>query len=139
MRHIILALAIIGAVLLIPREASACFCASPDLSRSIRNADSIFSAEAVEVSPETVVLEVEEVWKGRAAGRLILHQHRSSCTLDYKVGEKYLIYARRYKDWLTGEYRLTTSQCDRSRKIAEAEVDLARLRGLKGRGARRAL
>ena len=139
MRHIILALAIIGAVLLNPEDASACFCASPDLSRSIKNAQSIFSAAAVEVSPETVVFEVEEVWKGRVAEKLTLHRDQSSCTIDFKVGEKYLIYARRYKDWVSGEYRLTTSQCDRSRKMAEAEADLVRLRGLKRQGAKRLL
>ena len=126
------ALTISAAVLLNPENASACFCASPDLSRSIRNAQAIFSAKAIEVSPKIVVLEVGKVWKGRVAERLTLHSTQSSCDLRFEVGETYLVYARKYKDWLSGEYRWSTDQCARSRRMAEAKEDLLKLRELVG-------
>lgn len=128
MRHLIIFFLIIAATtLMYPPSASACFCQPPDLTRSIRNASFIFSGKVVEISPAKVVFEIEVVWKGVARDRLTLHRYQSSCELVFENGRTYLVYALKSKDWLSGASRLSTNQCSRTRRIAEAEVDVARL------------
>jgi hypothetical protein len=123
--------AVIAITLLNPGNSSACFCSPPDFSQSIMSAKAIFSGKAVEVSPEKVVFEVEEVWKGQVHENFTLSVYQSSCHLNFKEGETYLVYALKYKDWLSGEDKWSTNQCTRTRRSIEAKEDIDRLWSLK--------
>jgi hypothetical protein len=68
-RYPAVVLAVIATVFLSPQSASACSCA-PDVTKAIKDANAIFSAEVVEVSSGRVVFDIAEVWKGKVSGRL---------------------------------------------------------------------
>jgi hypothetical protein len=131
MRYISLLLASIGAIVLYQGTAKACFCGPPNFSQSIISAKTIFSGKVVEASPERVVFQVDEVWKGQHKEKFTLTMNGSSCDFYFKVGETYLVYALKDKDWLSGEDRWYTHLCTRTRKIAEAKEDIDRLWSLK--------
>jgi hypothetical protein len=131
MRYISLLLASIVAVVLCQADANACFCGLPDLSQSIKSAKTIFSGKVIEASPERVVFEINEVWKGQLKEKFTLSVNGSSCDVYFNVGETYLVYALKDKNWLSGEDRWHTHFCTRTRKIAEAKEDIDRLWTLK--------
>jgi hypothetical protein len=124
-------LAVITALLLCPQNVSACFCGSPDLTKAIRNANAIFSGKVVEVSPERVVFDVHEVWKGKVSSSLVLSQRGGSCDLTFEVGKTYLIYARKYRNMLSEDDRWSTDECSGSKNMSKADKDLKRLWVLK--------
>ncbi len=138
MKYISLLLAFVGATVLYPGNAAACFCSPPDFSRSIMSAKAIFSGKVVEVSPEKVVFKVDEVWKGKLEEKFTLSMNQSSCNFSFKVGETYLVYTLKNKDWRSGEDRWFTNQCTRTRKIAEAKEDIDKLWSLKLNRAKKA-
>lgn len=131
MRCFGLIVALIATIFLSPQSIFACFCGSPDVAKAIWKANAIFSAKVVEVSSERVVFDIEEVWKGHVSGTVVLNQQGSSCDLNFKAGQIYLIYARKYKHMLSAEDRWSTDVCHGSKNMADAEKDLRKLWSLK--------
>lgn len=133
---------IFGAILMTPQTVAACFCgaeeeANPEgvyrthLFKSIVKAGAIFTAKASKVTSDSVVFETETLWKGQVGERFVLHSSAGSCDLNFETGGTYLIYARRYRDVVSGQERWTTSRCDRSKRLVNASEDIKQLRSLK--------
>lgn len=143
---VLLALSLVG---LLPDCASACMCAiegSPKerVREAISGSDAVFSGEVVELEkapPDTemvegtmltvmgggreatVTLRVSEVWKGpeRQTVRFTTPVADGiSCAHPFKEGRGYLVYAN-------GEQDLRVDGCSETKKLPEAEADLATL------------
>ncbi|MDQ4067169.1 MAG: hypothetical protein M3114_06240, partial [Thermoproteota archaeon] len=69
-----------------------------------------------------MIFEVGEVWKGEGLVKrdeILLFAPEGDCSFDFRVGELYLVYAT-----YNIENMLTTSTCDRTAQLSEAQADL---------------
>jgi len=78
-----------------------------------------------------VVFKVNGVWKGKLEEKFTLSMGQSSCDFSLNVGETYLVYGLKNKDWHSGEDKWSTNQCTRTRMITEAKEDIDKLWSLK--------
>ena len=85
-------------------------------------------------------IAVTEVWKGEAGDTMVIYSARygSSCGIEFRVGQKYLIYGshRRTKDLrnyftitIPDSVITTTGRCTRTREFESAGEDLQQLPG----------
>lgn len=100
-----------------PAPAYACTCAIIDTEAAAGYADTIFSGTAVDrreslvgadgirssADPAYYRFEVDKAWKGDAYEKTTLSTEMSSesCGADFKMGEKYLVFARKDGAMLT--------------------------------------
>jgi hypothetical protein len=115
------------------QPAAACSCPGPlSAVEAFAQADAVFAGRMVsqrlveryrEGAPQTtaVTFHVDEVWKGPVEPRLVVltHAQPPACGYAFDRARRHLVYAR----FDAGE--LTTSACDRSAPLDQAEEDLA--------------
>lgn len=140
MRPVVLLLGIVIVVLLASPAANACTCAgnSPPCE-SFGTADAVFAGTVIserlseqpkktdpnEVEldwvPRGVKFSVEQAYSGVTGTEIEVFTGRGGgdCGVGFRTGQRYLVYAYRYKD------KLTTSICTRTRPFAQATEDLA--------------
>lgn len=113
-----------------PIPAKACTCAPLTPAEAAAEARSIFEGRVLSVEREDgelrVLFKVVQAWRGvRATRAVVLTQNNSArCGYGFAVGETYLVYTE--PPSRDGEPE-TTGLCSRTRRIAEAEEDLAHL------------
>ncbi len=113
-------------LVLAPREARACSCmAPPPPAEARKGADAVFEGRAFSMSSDSrrahYRFEVDRVWKGEVGGRVEISTalHSAACGRTYRIGTKYIVYARRSPD---GD--LNDGSCSRTRAIHAATEDL---------------
>jgi hypothetical protein len=129
-------------------EAYACSCAgSSDVAAAYRDADAVFAGEMIrggieDPDPEDgtreggIEFRVDGSWKGVPGGSAVVYGQdtmyygeleegkmytSNSCAYPFEKGERYLVYASRYKDGFRVE------GCGRTTSLADAGEDLRAL------------
>ena len=124
-------------------SASACVCALSPKSISLKNAVAkakseaavVFSGQAIELDNSIVKFRVERLWKGAPTEKIVLintgtgkseggDRIISSCAYNFRLGEKYLVYAYR------SEGKLETNKCTRTAVMEGAAEDVGMLDNL---------
>lgn len=118
--------------------AWACSCVEGPLESAVSEAGAIFSGEVFEIldvpgsdsfiRQRAITLRIEDSWKGLEADAttvtLLTSSQGSTCGYDFRKGQRYLVYAFRWKgSW-------STNLCTRTMPIADAEEDLTFLETL---------
>ena len=119
-----------------PEQSYACTCIPPGSpSEALAGSAVVFMGEVVSVReyeggrnalrPDTVEFDVKTVWKGPDDRRRSLKTNgdSASCGFPFVEGNTYIVYSR---------FRSKVSLCSRTRRVSEADYDLAVLG--KGRG-----
>lgn len=140
MRPVVLLLGIVIVVLLASPAVNACTCAgNTPPCESFGTADAVFAGTVIgermserpkktdqnEVEldwvPRGVKFSVEQAYSGVTGTEIEVFTGRGGgdCGVGFRTGQRYLVYAYRYKD------KLTTSICTRTRPFAQATEDLA--------------
>lgn len=111
----------------------ACNCAINSVEAEYENSSAIFSGKVIQLIDEnknkklistgdqiTVILEVQEVWKGVNESQIMLHTVRSSasCGYEFEIGKEYLIYATER------EQGFHVSSCSRTTTLSHAISDI---------------
>lgn len=118
-------------VTLLPRPASACSCVETSPQAAFDTHGAVFEGRVVETTPAEdpagvmhVVLEVVQQWKGVDSERVELTTPAmgSMCGVTFEPETSWLIYA----DVGSGG-ELSTDICQRTRRIEDAEEDIALL------------
>jgi hypothetical protein len=144
MKKIKMLLFVAGIMLAGYTSTSACVCDLPlkriSLKKAVAKAKSeasfVFSGEVVELDDSIVKFKVERLWKGTATGEIILintgagkteNNDRiiSSCAYNFRVGEKYLVYAYGFIG------KLSTHKCTRTGVLAGVVEDVRMLENLR--------
>lgn len=94
----------------------------PDPAKREANRDQ----EEIDVLPRTFRFSVEQPYLGIDGAEIEISTGSGAgdCGYDFKIGQRYLVYAYRYKD------QLTTSICTRTKSFERANEDLAFLGNL---------
>ncbi len=131
--------AAIVVIFTLPERADACECGTPGPCQALSYADAVFTGVVTDVSavltPDgnsetgTVTTFVADRSFVGPTGMVVLKSRLSSCEFQFRVGERYLVYARRASDG-----SLTTSLCSRTNLLANADQDLAFLTSLPSAG-----
>ncbi len=113
MRKVSISFVAIIFLLLSFETASACLCFGLEkrtpkevriqLNGELKKASLVFSGEVTQLDEFKVTFRVEKVWKGETVEEIIMSTGaidngegkviRTSCDYDFKLGEKYLVYA----------------------------------------------
>ena len=95
-------------------------------------ADVVFSGLVTKITPpnegdfrETISFNVEKPFKGVSDNVVDITDSRTSCSVSFKEGEKYLVYAYRSDD-----KKLYTSYCTRTTELSKGNDDLVYLNRL---------
>ena len=126
-------------------SASACVCALSPKSISLKNAVAkakseaavVFSGQAIELDNSIVKFRVERLWKGAPTEKIVLintgtgkseggDRIISSCAYNFRLGEKYLVYAYR------SEGKLETNKCTRTAVMERAAEDVTDSEAVRG-------
>ena len=140
MRPVVLLLGIVIVVLLASPRANACTCAgnSPPCD-SFGTASAVFSGTVIservseqpkqtdrneveiDWAPRAVKFSIEQAYSGVTGTEVEVFTGRGGgdCGYSFRSGQRYLVYAYRYKD------KLTTGICTRTRLFTQATEDLA--------------
>ncbi|MEM7154175.1 MAG: hypothetical protein AAF799_15110 [Myxococcota bacterium] len=119
-------LAVVFTSWLAPRVTRACSCMMPPPpAEAMERADAVFEARPFSMTNNGVRaryrFEVDQVWKGDVGPRVEISTSMSSaaCGRTYRIGTRYVIYARRGSDggWTDG-------LCSRTRTSQSAAEDL---------------
>ncbi len=125
-------------------SASACVCALSlnkriSLKKAVAKAKSeaavVFSGQVIELDDSIVKFRVERLWKGARTKEIVLintgagkseggDRIISSCAYNFRLGEKYLVYAYR------SEGKLETNKCTRTAVMEGATEDVGMLENL---------
>lgn len=139
MRRVVLLLAVVTVVLLVTPPAYACSCGGGGAPcESFGTAAAVFAGAVIGVRenpppkkidrnaadslpPFVYKFSVQQAYSGVANAEVEVFTGRGGgdCGYDFKVGQRYLVYAYLYKG------KLTTSICTRTRPFSEATEDLA--------------
>lgn len=102
------------------------------ITREFNESDSVFSGEVVALDTLTVKFKLITMWKGDAFEELTMSTgtkktsqgtYRSwSCDYNFKVGEKYLVYARADED-----NQLVARACTRTNVLSHGQADTPEL------------
>jgi hypothetical protein len=102
------------------------------IAKEFNESASVFSGEVVALDTFTVKFKLITMWKGDAFEEFTISTgakkisedsyRRSSCDYDFKVGEKYLVYARADDD-----NQLVARACTRTRALSSGQTDLPEL------------
>jgi hypothetical protein len=152
MKRITMLLAAFGLMLASYTSASACVCDLPlkrvSLKKAIAKAKSeaevVFSGQVIELDDSIVKFRVERLWKGTPAEEIVLTNTGmgkapsgdriiSSCAYNFRMGEKYLVYA------YGSEGKLQTHKCTRTAVSEDAVEDYMMLENLAPKKKVRAL
>lgn len=93
-------------------------------SEALKTSDVVFTGEIIEIQKgssddeEKITFKVNSVWKKDVGETFTLITRKVSCGFFGKVGEKFLIYAYKYKE------TFTTNGCTRTRFLENADKDL---------------
>ncbi|HYZ59872.1 MAG TPA: hypothetical protein VE544_09480 [Nitrososphaeraceae archaeon] len=108
--------------------SSSCSCGNEALKtakEALEKSNMVFVGRITEVidasSYKQMIFEVGEVWKGEGLVKrdeILLFAPEADCSFDFRVGELYLVYAS-----YNNENMLTTSTCDRTAPLSEAQAD----------------
>jgi len=135
MRKVFFSFAAIIFLLLSFETASACLCIGLEkltpkevrmrLNGELKKASVVFSGEVTQLDEFKVMFLVEKVWKGETVEKITMSTGaidngdgtitRTSCDYDFKMGEKYLVYATGL-----GE-KMQTYQCTGTGEIKNSE------------------
>jgi hypothetical protein len=74
--------------------------------------------------PTIVTFNISRLFRGDSAGQIAVVGDGTSCDQPFKHGEAWLVYAR------TREGRVTTTECTRTRLLADAGEDVKYLEGI---------
>ena len=133
-RTILLLLGVVICMLFKTGVGLACTCELPPvgitpkqaISQARDKSKAVFSGKVVEViqNPQFLYVEVrfkvESSWKQVRTDELIIRTGRGGdCGYRFEVGQRYLVYA-----YGSGESRLETNICQRTRELDDAEEDL---------------
>jgi hypothetical protein len=130
-------LAAIAVVFALSEPADACDCGVPGPCQALSFADAVFTGVVTDISPVltpdgngvtgfVTTLAADRSFVGRTGtGTVILTAKLSSCDFQFRVGERYLVYARRASDG-----SLIASSCSRTKLLTDADEDLAFLTSL---------
>lgn len=147
MRYLIVVMAVVGWLTVTSSVAQACSCMAPGTPcESYGTANAVFVGTAVSVrdverpKPENV-----ETWHDQRVYKFSVEQSYlgvssteveistgfggGDCGYQFKIGERYLVYAHSYQN------RLSTSICSRTKSFASANEDLAFLGNLSSAAA----
>ena len=137
-RAILHALGVITFLLMLPGIGHACSCSLPPIGKTEKQlielerkkSKAVFVGEVLEIIvPNTpsgepawvaeVKFKVQKSWKGSVAEEVSVFTANVCCICGYmfKVGERYLVYAH-------GSDKLGTDICTRTKRMANAEIDL---------------
>ncbi|WP_286185124.1 hypothetical protein [Bacillus sp. SD075] len=121
----------------LPTYSYACSCVLPGKpEEELEESTTVFSGKVMEImdknknnlfqssaDPISVLLEVEETWKGMDKSEVVVHTERSSasCGYEFSVNKDYIVYANE-KDG-----GLHVSLCSRTALLSEADEDLQAL------------
>jgi len=140
MRPVVLLLGVVIVVLLAGPRANACTCAgSSPPCESFGTASAVFAGTVIgervserpkrmdrneveiDWAPRAVKFSVEQAYSGGIGTEVEVFTGRGGgdCGYGFRIGQRYLVYAYRYKD------NLTTSICTRTRLFTQATEDLA--------------
>ncbi len=114
-----------------------CFCSPGPVCEDTWKAEAVFVGTVVAIDrnqstnredhySNQVKITVEEPFRGDVGIQIVLLTGMSTCDVNFKVGQQYLVYAQKS----SVENRLTTSICTRTRLLSEASEDLSYLRNL---------
>ena len=128
-------LASVAVVFISSERAEGCQCVATSPCQALSSADAIFAglvsdisqvytADGNSISGSVVTLAIERNFVD-ALGIVVLKQDHNSCNVQFRLGQRYLVYARRGSDG-----SLATSQCSGTKLLAEADDDLAFLMSL---------
>jgi len=102
------------------------------IAREFNEAASVFSGEVVALDTFTVKFKLITMWKGDAFEEFSISTgtkkisedfyRSSSCDYNFKVGEKYLVYAR-----ATDDHQLVAQSCTRTKVLSTGEADTPEL------------
>ena len=127
MRLFAASLALLAA--LAPGSAAACSCVELTAERAFEQHAVVFEGRVLETTPPDepsgalrVVLEVVQRWKGADSERieLVTPAVESMCGVSFVPETSWLVYAD-----VGADGAMTTGLCDRTRRIEQAEEDLA--------------
>ena len=118
-------------------DVHGCFCAPGPACEDTWKAAAVFVGTVVAIqkreptnredhSSNLVKISVEESFRGDVGIQVVLLTGMSTCDVNFKQGQQYLVYAQKS----SVENRLTTSTCTRTRLLSEAGEDLSYLRNL---------
>jgi hypothetical protein len=118
-------------------DVYACFCGPGAPCEDAGKAAAVFVGTVVAIDKRKVDsrddpysfevrISVEQAFRGIVESEVVLLSGQSSCDINFKQGQQYVVYAR--KSSIAN--RLTTNQCTRTRPLAEASEDLVYLRNL---------
>ncbi len=145
MKRILSVLFLLAFSLLNAESALACVCGGEPrplsdeevraaIAKEFEQSVAVFSGQIVELDRFKVKFKVAKMWKGDAAGEIVMstgavkidetHSRSSSCDYRLKLGEKYLVYARKF------EAGLVAYKCTRTNLLVNAERDITELDNL---------
>ncbi len=112
--------------------ALACRCPPRKLSTNVSRSLSVFSGKVTKITFNqlpaergryTVILEVEQVWKGEIKKKITLITQATSCDIRFREGESYLVFASMHKD----ASELTTDICSGTGLVIERKENIEML------------
>lgn len=116
-------------MLLAADEAFACVCAPGDFEYSRGSAVAIFSGEVQQITDDSVVFKVREVWKGEVTKTFSISRvrKRDGCDFTFRVRQTYLVFALPWPVRERGQTLLYTRQCSRTNELGQAGDELEKL------------
>lgn len=112
----------------------ACKCVElPSIEEEFEQSDAVFSGKVIAIKEgkenstgsrsEKILFEVSSTWKGPKESQIILEFYESSCSIIFKKGKEYLVYASKNPEF-KNKAVLTSQLCDRTVEVSKAKEDL---------------
>ncbi|KGP72767.1 hypothetical protein [Pontibacillus yanchengensis] len=118
---------------LTPTTVKACSCVMPpSVDEEVEVSAAVFTGEVIDIEKKSrsrkVTFEVSNTWKGVTKSEIVITTGLNSadCGFPFEVGESYLLYANE-SSMYEGVAELSTTICDRTAAIEEAQQDLETL------------
>ncbi|WP_059173977.1 hypothetical protein [Bacillus sp. FJAT-27445] len=123
----------LGIITAVPLVGHACKCDDlPSVEQELAESKAVFTGKVIEIKEEKkfssgstiekVLFEVQETWKGPSDSHVILESSQTSCSIIFKKGEEYLVYAKQNPDF-KNKTVYTSQLCDRTVEAAKAGED----------------
>jgi len=130
MRYLLSFIALLACSVPLMEQATACSCAPPPPPKqALAQAEAVFSGKVTDITikdhTKFVTIEVDRVWKGTVAAKVVITtpEHGATCGYGFttKGDATYLVYC--YKN----EKGLATNLCTRTTALGNAKEDLKEL------------
>ncbi|RDU37926.1 hypothetical protein DRW41_08945 [Neobacillus piezotolerans] len=113
----------------------ACKCdGQPSVGDEFEKSAAVFTGKVIDIKEEKesgtdsrtkkVLFEVSGTWKGLTESQVLLGYYQTSCSIDFKKGKEYLVYAKENPDF-KNKAVLTSEVCNRTVEVGKAGEDLA--------------